>query len=55
MRLLIADLQAFLDEHRDVLRAGLASTDWITVDQNRAPHRAVSGACTQIGNDGFAA
>lgn len=54
MRLLIADQQAFLDEHRDVLRAGLASAAWITVDDTGARHRAANGSCTQIGNDHFA-
>ncbi|MFC7539076.1 transposase [Siccirubricoccus deserti] len=54
MRLLIGDQRRFLDEHRDVLRAGLASAAWITVDDTGARHRAVNGACTQIGNDHFA-
>jgi hypothetical protein len=54
MRLLIWDQQRFLDEHRDVLRAGLASAAWITVDDTGARHRAANGACTQIGNDHFA-
>jgi transposase IS66 family protein len=54
MRLLIGDQQPFLDESRDVLRAGLASAGWITVDDTGARHRAVNGVCTQIGNDHFA-
>jgi len=54
MRLLIAGQQPFLDESQQVLRAGLASAAWITVDDTGARHRAVNGACTQIGNDHFA-
>src|SRR3954469_8804827 len=54
MRLLIAGQQLFLDESQDVLRAGLESAGWITVDDTGARHRAVNGACTQIGNDQFA-
>ena len=38
MRLLIQDQQRFLDESRDVLRAGLASAGWITVDDTGARH-----------------
>src|ERR1700752_2401929 len=53
MRLLIADQDSFLDEARDVLRAGLSSADWITVDDTGARHRATNGFCTQIGNDHF--
>jgi len=54
MRLLIAGQQRFLDESRDVLRAGLASAAWITVDDTGARHRGANGSCTQIGNDHFA-
>ena len=54
MRLLIADQQPFLDESQDVLRAGLESAGWITVDDTGARHRAANGVCTQIGNDQFA-
>jgi Transposase IS66 family len=54
MRLLIGDQQRFLEESRDVLRAGLASAAWITVDDTGARHRAANGSCTQIGNDHFA-
>jgi hypothetical protein len=54
MRLLIADQQRFLDESRDVLRAGLASAAWITVDDTGARHRGANGTCTQIGNEHFA-
>jgi hypothetical protein len=54
VRLLIAGQQRFLDESRDVLRAGLASAAWITVDDTGARHRGANGSCTQIGNDHFA-
>jgi hypothetical protein len=54
MRLLIDSQQRFLDETRDVLRAGLAQAAWITVDDTGARHKAANGTCTQIGNDHFA-
>ncbi len=54
MRLLIDGQQRFLDEARDVLRAGLAHAAWITVDDTGARHKAANGTCTQIGNDHFA-
>src|SRR5215203_4245736 len=54
MRLLIGEQQPFLDESRDVLRAGLAQAAWITVDDTGARHKAANGTCTQIGNDHFA-
>ena len=37
-----------------MLRAGLASAAWITVDDTGARHKAANGTCTQIGNDHFA-
>src|SRR5215218_450215 len=54
MRLLIDGHQRFLDEARDVLRAGLAQAAWISVDDTGARHKAANGTCTQIGNDHFA-
>ena len=54
IRLLIGDQQRFLDESRDVLRAGLASAAWITVDDTGARHKAANGSCTQLGNGHFA-
>jgi hypothetical protein len=54
VRLLIAGQDDFLDEARDVLRAGLISAPWITVDDTGARHKAVNGFCTQIGNAHFA-
>jgi len=54
VRLLIAGQDDFLDEARDVLRAGLSSAAWITVDDTGARHQAANGFCTQIGNAYFA-
>jgi hypothetical protein len=52
-RLLTEGQACFVDEARDVLRAGLAISPWISVDDTGARHRAVNGFCTQIGNDDF--
>ena len=54
VRLLIAENENFLDEARGVLRAGLKSAAWITVDDTGARHNAQNGFCTQIGNAQFA-
>jgi Transposase IS66 family len=54
VRLLIGRQEDFLDEARDVLRAGLETAAWITVDDTGARHKAKNGYCTQIGNDRFA-
>ena len=54
VRLLIAGQDEFVDEARDVLRAGLSSAKWITVDDTGARHKAKNGFCTQIGNTHFA-
>src|SRR5688572_10509159 len=54
VRLLNEDKQGFLDEARDVLRAGLSDASWISVDDTGARHKAQNGVCTQIGNDYFA-
>jgi hypothetical protein len=51
MRLLIRGQDAFQTEARDVLRAGLQTADWITVDDTAARHKAANGFGTQIGND----
>ena len=53
-RLLIGGQDGFLAEARDVLRAGLVSAAWITVDDTGARHKAANGFCTQIGNAHFA-
>jgi len=54
MRLLIDGQDQFLGEARAVLRAGLETACWITVDDTGARHQARNGFCTQIGNDHFA-
>src|SRR4051812_16093867 len=55
VRLLNAGQDAFLDEAREVLRAGLATASWISVDDTGARHRHRNGVCTQLGNEHFAA
>jgi len=54
VRLLIGRQDRFLSEARDVLRAGLATAAWVTVDDTGARHKGANGFCTQIGNDRFA-
>jgi hypothetical protein len=53
-RLLIAGHEPFLEEAREVLRAGLANASWIGVDDTGARHKGRNAVCTQIGNDSFA-
>src|SRR3954453_5111459 len=55
VRLLNAGQDAFLDEARAVLRAGLETAAWISVDDTGARHKLKNGFCPQIGNDHFAA
>jgi hypothetical protein len=50
MRLLIDQQDAFLAETKAVLRAGLETADWVTVDDTGARHRAANAVCTQIGS-----
>jgi hypothetical protein len=54
VRLLIGCQDRFLAEAQDVLRAGLATAPWVTVDDTGARHKAKNGFCTHIGNDRFA-
>ena len=54
-RLLTEGQDAFLAEDEDVLRAGLATAKWVSVDDTGARHRAKNGVCTQIGDDRFTA
>jgi hypothetical protein len=54
VRLLIAGQETFVGEAREVLRAGLETAAWISVDDTGARHRGVNAICTQIGNDHFA-
>jgi hypothetical protein len=53
VRLLTTGHDSFHEEAREVLRAGLASAAWITVDDTGARHKANNGFCTQIGNAHF--
>jgi hypothetical protein len=53
VRLLIGRQGRFLDEAREVLRAGLETAAWVTVDDTGARHKAANGFCTQIGNEHF--
>jgi len=53
MRLLIDRQDGFVEEARDVLRAGLTTAAWITVDDTGARHKAANGFCTQMGNQHF--
>ena len=55
VRLLNEGQRTFLDEARDVLRAGLAVASWISVDDTGARHQHRNVVCTQLGNDHFAA
>lgn len=52
-RQLITGQEPFVDEARDVLRAGLETAAWISVDDTGARHRGANATCTQIGNDHF--
>lgn len=54
VRLLIDGQDRFVEEARAVLRAGLETAAWVTVDDTGARHKATNGFCTQIGNDRFA-
>ena len=53
VRLLNERQERFLNEANAVLRAGLSSAAWITVDDTGARHLAKNGYCTQIGNAHF--
>lgn len=53
MRLLIDRQDVFRAESRDVLRAGLQTASWVSVDDTGARHAGRNGFCTQIGNADF--
>ena len=55
MRLMTADLDTFSAEDARVLRAGLASAPFVTVDDTGARHAGKACFTTQIGSDRFAA
>jgi hypothetical protein len=54
VRLLTAKSAALVAEAKAVLRAGLETASWITVDDTGARHRAKNGVTTQIGDHRFA-
>ena len=55
VRLLNEGQGTFLDEAREVLRAGLSTASWISVDDTGARHKHRNGACPQLGNEHFTA
>ena len=46
-------MRTFSTKPRDVLRAGLETSPWISVDDTGARHKVANGFCTQIGDDRF--
>lgn len=52
-RLLTEGRDSFVEEAGDVLRSGLETAAWVSVDDTGARHAARNGVCTQIGNDRF--
>lgn len=53
VRLLAAPLDDLVAEDQAVLRAGLATARWVTVDDTAARHARADGVTTQIGDDRF--
>jgi Transposase IS66 family len=53
VRLLNENHADFLAEAQDVLRAGLETSAWVSVDDTGARHAGKNGFCTQIGNEWF--
>ena len=52
-RLLTDKQESFIAEAQDVLRAGLETSPYVSVDDTDARHAGKNGYCTQIGNDWF--
>ena len=52
-RLLTDKREDFVSEARAVLRAGLQTSPYVSVDDTGARHAGKNGFCTQIGNDWF--
>ena len=52
-RLLTDKQEDFVSEAQDVLRAGLETSPFVSVDDTGARHAGKNGFCTQIGNDWF--
>jgi hypothetical protein len=55
VRLLTVPLDDLVAEDRDVLRVGLATARWVTVDDTAARHARKDGVTTQLGDDRFTA
>jgi hypothetical protein len=55
VRLLTSRLDDLIAEDQDVLRAGLTTARWVTVDDTAARHARQDGVTTQIGDDRFTA
>ena len=53
VRLLNENHEGFVAEAQNVLRAGLETSPWVTVDDTGARHTGKNGFCTQIGNEWF--
>jgi hypothetical protein len=53
VRLLNENHEALIAEAQDVLRAGLETSSWVSVDDTGARHAGKNGFCTQIGNEWF--
>jgi len=54
VRLVAGPLDTLVAEDQEVLRAGLATARWVTVDDTAARHARKDGFTTQIGDDRFA-
>jgi hypothetical protein len=52
-RLLTDKQDSFVAEAQDVLRAGLQTSPYVSVDDTGARHAGKNSFCTQIGNDWF--
>ena len=53
VRLLNQNHADFIAEAQNVLRAGLETSPWVSVDDTGARHGGKNGFCTQIGNEWF--
>ena len=53
VRLLNENHEGLIAEAQDVLRAGLETSPWVSVDDTGARHAGKNGFCTQIGNEWF--
>jgi Transposase IS66 family len=55
IRLLNAHAPSFVTEAREVLRSGLETARWLSIDDTGARHQNRNGVCTSLGNDQFTA